>query len=94
MKEKEVSKKEELVKVPPKWVKAFEIGRRLLNLFAGVYLSYSIIYKKCLLNTHCCNSIPDCNYVAVTFFSIIALSCFTNFGFKIGGLPNTMKISL
>ena len=94
MKEKEVSKKGELVKVPPKWVKVFEIGIRILNLFIGLWLSYSIIYKKCLLNTNCCNSIPDCNYVVVTFLSIIALSCFANFGFKFGGLPNTMKISL
>lgn len=47
----------------------------------GFYISYFIIYQQCLME-------PDCNSVAVAFFSLLALACFEFAGFSIEKITN------
>jgi hypothetical protein len=47
----------------------------------GIFLSYSVLYNKCLFNEHC-------NTVVVTFFSILSLGCFANCGLAIDKFTN------
>lgn len=70
----------------PKWLFRLIIyGRILIYLVSGLYISY-YIFDRCLFN-------PNCNDVAVAFFSLIALSCFKNCGFPMKDFEQSIVTS-
>lgn len=64
--------------VPPKLVFIYELLRRAINFFIGVYISY-YLFDNCLF-------CKDCNSAVIIYMALLSLICFINCGIPVNKL--------